>query len=271
MGKLNGRVALIVGAGSSGDSVGIGRAIAIAFAREGASVVAIDIDREAARRTADMIAAEGLSGEAETADASDSAQIAGVVARAIERFGRIDVLVNNVGIVPLGGPIELSEAAWDRAFAVNVRSAFVCYKHVLPHMLSQRRGAVVNVSSVASIRSPSTAYCAYTASKAAMNGLSHSVATQYAAQGIRSNVLLLGMIDTPLVREQLAAAHGKGIDDLLASRDRASPTGKMGQVREAAAAAVFLASDDASYINGSELVVDGGLHKRAGPFPAARS
>lgn len=190
-----------------------------------------------------------------------------MTAKSVAAFGRIDVLVNNVGIVPLGGPIDLSEDDWDRAFAVNVRSAFLACKHVLPHMLTAGRGSIVNISSVASVRSPSTSYCAYAASKAAMNGFSHSVATQYAGRGIRSNVVLLGMIDTPLVREQLAASHPEGLEDLIESRNRVSPTGAMGTVWDAAAAALFLASDESSYVNGSELAVDAGLHKRIGVFP----
>jgi len=270
MGKLEGRVALVVGAGATGDGIGNGRAIAIAFARHGATVVAMDLDAASAERTADMIRAEGGTCAAVGADASDGARMAEAVHTAIAQFGRIDILVNNVGVVPLGGPVELSEEAWDRAFAVNVKSAFLGCKHVLPHMLRQGRGAIVNVSSVASVRSPATPYCAYTASKAAMNGLSHSVAVQYAGRGIRSNVLLLGMIDTPLVREQLGAGDPDAIQALLAARNQASPTGAMGTVWEAAAAAVFLASDDASYINGAELAVDAGLHKRAGAFAPVR-
>lgn len=267
--RLEQRVALVVGAGSTGDGIGNGRAIAIELARQGALVAAVDLSAESAGRTAAMIRAEGGTCVAFGADASRSADMAAVVAGAVERFGRIDVLVNNVGVVPLGGPIELSEQDWDRAFAVNVKSAFLGCKHVLPHMLRQGRGAIVNVSSVASVRSPATPYCAYTASKSAMNGLSHSVAVQYAGQGIRSNVLLLGMIDTPLVREQLAATDPGGIEALLAARNRMSPTGAMGTVWEAAAAAAFLASDDAAYVNGAELAVDAGLHKRVGAFPPA--
>ncbi len=267
MRKLEGRVALVVGAGATGDGIGNGRAIAIEFARQGASVVALDLVEGSAQRTAEMIRAEGGTCAAFGADASDSAQMAEVVRAAVERFGRIDILVNNVGIVPIGGPIELSEEAWDHAFAVNAKSAFLGCKHVLPHMLRLGRGAIVNVSSMASVRSPAAPFCAYAASKAAMNGLSQSVAVQYAGRGIRSNVLLLGMIDTPLVREQLGATDPAGIDALLAARNRASPTGAMGTVWEVAAAAVFLASDDSAYVNGTELAVDGGLHKRAGTFP----
>jgi len=201
------------------------------------------------------------------ADASDSKQMSAVVDDVVGRFGRIDVLVNNVGIVPLGGPIELDEASWDQAFKVNVKSAFIACKHVLPHMIRQHRGSIINVSSVASIRSPATAYCAYTASKAGLNGLSQSVAIQHARQGVRCNALLLGLIDTPHVREQLGATDPGGIDALIAARNRQSPTGAMGTVWDAAAAALFLASDESAYVNGSEVVVDAGLHKRVGLFP----
>jgi len=266
---LQNRTALVIGAGTAGDGIGNGRAIAIEFARRGASVIAVDLCAESAERTAAMILAEGGACAAFGADAASAADMATVVGDTVARFGRIDILVNNVGIVPLGGPIELSEQDWDRAFAVNVKSAFLACKYVLPHMLKQGRGSIVNVSSVASIRSPATTYCAYTASKSAMNGLSHSVAVQYAGRGIRSNVLLLGMIDTPLVREQLGATSPEGVEALLAARNRMAPTGAMGTVWEAAAAAAFLASDDAAYINGAELAVDAGLHKRVGMFPPA--
>lgn len=270
MRKLEGHVALVVGAGASGDGIGNGRAIAIEFARQGATVAAMDLNAASADRTAEMIRAEGGTCLAFAADASDGAQMGEVVSAVAGQFGRVDILVNNVGVVPLGGPIELAEEAWDRAFAVNVKSAFLACKHTLPHMLRQGRGSIVNVSSLASVRSPATPYCAYTASKAAMNGLSHSVAVQYAGQGVRSNVLLLGMIDTPLVREQLGASDAETTKALLATRNEASPTGAMATVWEVAAAAVFLASEDASYINGAELAVDAGLHKRAGPFPPVR-
>lgn len=267
---LKDRVALVLGAGSTGDGIGNGRASCIRLAREGARVVAVDLRLAAAQRTCAMAADEAGICVPLAADVSDGAQVARAVRETVERFGRVDVLVNNVGVVPLGGPIELDEADWDRAFAVNVKSAFLACKHALPHMLRQGRGAIVNVSSVASIRSPATAYCAYTASKAALNGLSHSIASQHAAQGVRSNVLLLGLIDTPHVREQLATTHPEGVDALMAVRHQQSPTGAMGSVWDVAAAVAFLASDDSAYINGAELAVDAGLHQRVGVFASSR-
>lgn len=271
MRRLQDRVAVVVGAGSAGTGIGNGRAIAIEFARHGARVVAIDRSAQAAEQTRAMIAAEGGACIAYAADAADASQLGAAIASTVAEYGRIDILVNNVGIVPLGGPIELSEEAWDRAFAANAKSVFLGCKFALPHMLKQGRGAIVNISSMASIRSTTTAYCAYTASKAAMNAFSHSIAVQYAAKGIRSNVVLLGMIDTPLVREQLASTDPAGIESLIASRNRASPTGAMGTVWDAAHAALFLASDESSYVNGAELVVDAGMHKRTGPFPSVEA
>ncbi|AOS81620.1 MULTISPECIES: SDR family NAD(P)-dependent oxidoreductase [Hydrogenophaga] len=262
--SLNGRVSLVIGAGATGDGIGNGRAMALTFARRGALVVAVDRDLASVERTREMVLAEGGQCLALRADAAVSADLQAAVQQTLERHGRLDVLVNNVGIVPLGGPVELAESDWDRAFAVNVKSAFLACKHVLPAMLRQRRGAIVHVSSLASIRSPASPYCAYAASKAAMNGLSQSVALQYAGQGIRSNVLMLGMIDTPHVREQLAGTAIDGVDALMARRHAQSPSGAMGTVWEAAAAAAFLASDAAAYINGTELLVDGGLHRRVG-------
>jgi len=269
MDALKDRVSVVIGAGAAGDSIGNGRAMALAFARRGAIVVAVDRDIDRVERTREMVEAEGGRCLAVAADASVSDDVRAAIGRTLERFGRLDVLVNNVGIVPLGGPVELDEADWDRAFAVNVKSAFLACKHALPAMLAQRRGAIVHVSSLASLRSPATPYCAYSASKAAMNGLSQSIASQYAGQGIRSNVLVLGMIDTPHVREQLGATSPDGVDALMKRRHAQSPTGAMGTVWEAADAAAFLASDAASYVNGTELLVDGGLHRRVGEFARA--
>ena len=186
------------------------------------------------------------------------------------KWGRIDILDNNVGIGSQGGPVELSEDEWHRVFDVNVKSFFLTAKHVLPIMEKQGKGAIVNVSSIASIRSPKgISYLAYNASKGAVNSLTMAIASQYAEKGIRCNAILPGLMHTPMIdflAEQYAKSekdHNQAYDKMIAIRDRASPTGKMGTGWDTANAALFLASDQSSYVNGHLLVVDGGITVRA--------
>jgi NAD(P)-dependent dehydrogenase (short-subunit alcohol dehydrogenase family) len=262
-GRLAGKVAFVFGAGSSGPDLSNGTAAAITFAREGAAVVAVDIDTGAARRTAATIEAEDGAALALTADVTDPAQVAEAVRVGVQRFGPPAVLHNNVGVTQAGGPTELSLEEWHRSFAINLDGVFLTCKHVLPLMLENGGGAIVNVSSVAAIRYTGYPYPSYAAAKAAVNQLTVSLALQHAADGIRVNAVLPGLIDTPLVRQQLAAHHGDR-DKLISDRHAASPTGQMGTPWDVARAAAFLASDDAAYINGVTLPVDGGLSARCG-------
>jgi NAD(P)-dependent dehydrogenase (short-subunit alcohol dehydrogenase family) len=257
--RLNGRTAIVVGAGSSAPGWGIGKATAVLYAREGAKVVACDIDRQAAAETVELIRSEGGIAEPFVADVVDEAQIEELVSFTVEQFGTIDVLQNSVGVVVLGGALELTEAAWDRCHGVNARSFFLTTKHVLPQMVRQGRGAIVNVSSIGSIRWTGLSYLAYATSKAVVNQLTQSVALEYAAMGIRCNAVLPGLMDTPLVQTGLADAYGGDVDQARAGRDARSPTGKMGDAWDVANASLYLASDDSSYVNGHLLVVDGGL------------
>lgn len=257
--RLNGRTAIVVGAGSSAPGFGIGKATAVLYAREGAKVVACDIDREAADETVALIRSEGGIAESFVADVVDETQIEALIAFGVEQFGTVDVLQNSVGVIALGGAAELTGVAWDRCHAVNVRSFFLTTRHVLPHMVRQGRGAIVNVSSVASMRWTGLSYLAYATSKAAVNQLTQSVALEYAAKGIRCNAVLPGLMDTPLVQTGLAAAYGGDLEAARAQRDARCPSGKMGDAWDVAHASLFLASDEASYVNGHLLVVDGGL------------
>jgi len=257
--RLTGRVALVVGAGSSAPGWGIGKATAVLYAREGASVFACDLVGAAAAETVELIRADGGVAEAFTADVSDGAQVEALVGACVERFGSVDILQNSVGVVALGGAAELTEDAWDRCHAINVRSFYLTTKHVLPHMERQGRGAIVNVSSIGSIRWTGISYLAYATSKAAVNQLTQSVALEYAAKGIRCNAVLPGLMDTPLVQTGLAAAYGGDLEAARVTRHARCPTGRMGDAWDVARAALFLASDDARYITGAELVVDGGL------------
>ncbi|HEV7368560.1 SDR family oxidoreductase [Arenibaculum sp.] len=261
-GRLEGKVALVVGAGSSGPGWGNGKATAVLFAREGAHVVCADLNEEAARETAALIEGEGGTALAVRADAAQSAEMERLVALAVQRFGRIDVLDNNVGIAEVGGVVELSEAVWERVLSVNLKSCFLAMKHVIPVMEGQGGGSIVNISSIASIRHIGVPYPAYAASKAAMNQLTRVTAVQYAARRIRVNAVLPGLMKTPMVERSagLAASYADGdVEEMWRQRDAMVPMGHMGDAWDVAHAALFLASDEARYVTGIELVVDGGI------------
>ncbi len=262
-GRLQGKVALVFGAGSSGPGWGNGKATAVLFAREGARVVAVDRDEALARETAAIITGEGGTADAIAGDVTRSDDIKAVVDRAVAAHGRIDVLHNNVGITAMGGPIEESEESFRRVLDINLTGMFLTCKHVLPVMLAQRSGAIVNISSIAAIRWSGLPYSSYYASKAGVNQLTVGIALQYAAHGIRANAIMPGLMDTPMVHNQIV---GQYEDDaaMVAARNAMCPMGVMGTGWDVAQAAVFLASDDARYITGVCLPVDGGLSCRAG-------
>lgn len=255
-GRLQERVALVFGAGSSGEGMSNGRAAAIVFAREGARVAAIDRDPDQAQRTAEMISAEGGRAIAVTADVAHEDEVVDAIDRARNQLGTPSVLHNNVGITVTGDITELDVAEWDRSFAINLGGVFLACKHTIPIMVEAGRGAIVNVSSVAGIRWTGYPYPAYMAAKAAVNQLTVALALRYAADGLRVNAVLPGLIDTPL------AAHLA--PDAARDRDAASPTGRSGTPWDVAHAAAFLASDEAAYVNGVCLPVDGGLSARCG-------
>ena len=261
-GRLQDKIALVLGAGSSGPGWGNGKATAVAFARAGAKVVCVDRNVEAAQETAKLIADEDGVALALRCDVTRAEDIARVVEQTLSMFGRVDILDNNVGIAITGGVVELDEAEWDRAFSVNLKSCFLAMKHVIPAMERQGGGAIVNISSVAAIRFTRIAYASYAASKAAMNQLTRVTAAQYAAKKIRVNAILPGLMKTPMVAGTpgLAAGYAGGdVEKMWAERDRQCPMGHMGNAWDVAHAAVFLASDEAAYITGVELPVDGGL------------
>ena len=258
--RLKDKVAIVVGAGASGPGWGNGKATAALFAREGAKVLCVDINEAAAAETAELIADEGGEAAALQADVTDSAQVEAMVRRCLKLWGGIDVLHNNVGIVELGGPVEASEASWDRVMAVNIKSMFLTCKAVLPVMERAGRGAIVNIGSVAGIRWLGVPYISYAASKAAVLQFTRSLALQYAAKGIRANVILPGLMNTPMIAQPLKDAYGEGgVPTMIAVRDAQCPMGRMGDAWDVAYAALFLASDEAKYITATELVVDGGL------------
>ncbi len=264
-GRLEGKVAIVTGAGSSGPGWGNGKATAALFAREGAKILAVDLKRSAAEETKSVIDSEGGTGAVFAGDMSNSADVQAMVQECVATFGRIDILHNNVGIVAVGGPVEQSEADWDRVIDVNLKSMFLTCKHVLPVMAKQfetdgRGGAIVNIGSIAGIRWLGVPYISYHASKGAVSQFTKAVAAEYAARGIRCNTILPGLMNTPMIVEPLANAYGKGgVATMIEKRNAQCPTGEMGDAWDVAYAALFLASEEAKYITGVDLPVDGGI------------
>ena len=258
--RLPDQVAIVTGAGSGGPGWGNGKATAVLFAREGARVFAVDINLAAAEETREIIIAEGGQCTACQADVSQSVDVAAMVEACLATYGRIDILHNNVGILEVGGCVEASEESWDRVNEVNLKSVFLTCKHVLPHMERQGGGAIVNISSVAGIRWLGVPYVSYSATKGAVNQLTQSIALQYARKKIRANAILPGFMETPMVAHSLAETYAEGdIEKMVEIRNQLCPTGEMGDAWDVAHAALFLASAEARYITGTQLVVDGGL------------
>jgi NAD(P)-dependent dehydrogenase (short-subunit alcohol dehydrogenase family) len=255
--RLKGRTAIVFGAGSSGAGWGNGKAAAVAYAREGAQVCCVDLVEAAARETADIIEGEGGTSIAVAADVTDTASVEDSVANAVARFGRLDILHNNVGVTHMGGPVELSDAQFAASLDLNIGSVYRSAKAVLPHMLLQGGGAIINISSLAAVRWTGYPYFAYYATKAAVNQATVALAMQYARNGIRANCIMPGLIDTPLIYKQISGQYAS-VDEMVAARNAAVPMGRMGTAWDIANAAVFLASDEAQFVTGVCLPVDGG-------------
>lgn len=257
--RLHGKVALVVGAGSSAPGWGTGKASAVLFAREGARVLAVDVNEGAAAETKAIVEGEGGVCELFQADAASAVDSAAMVDACMSRFGRLDVLHVNVGIVELGGPVEIAEPNWDRLMAVNAKSVYLATKHALPIMERAGSGSIITVSSLAAIRYPGFPQASYVASKSAVIGLTQNIALAYAAKGIRANCILPGLLNTPMIVKPMRAAYGGDFEVMIEKRNAQSPTGQMGDAWDVAYAALFLASDEAKYVNGVALPVDGGL------------
>jgi NAD(P)-dependent dehydrogenase (short-subunit alcohol dehydrogenase family) len=277
-GRLDGKVALITGAGCIGPGWGNGRAAAVLFAQEGAKIFAVDKDEAPMAETLERIREARGTVATHLCNVTDSAAVRGMVDACRQKFGRIDILLNNVGGSAAGGPVEMSEEVWDAQIDVNLKSVFLGCKHTLPVMVEQGGGVIVNTASTSGIRWTGSAQVAYAATKAAVIQMSKVIAVQYAAKNIRVNTVIPGQMHTPMVEARLAKQRAGGdvqallaqrqkriplgFMGLLAQRQKRIPLGFMGDGRDTAKAALFLASDDARFITGAEIVVDGGMSVR---------
>ncbi len=262
-GRLEGKVALVTGAGCVGPGWGNGRAVAVRFAQEGAKVLAVDINADA------MVETLALAGDAAgairtwTGDATRSEDVKAMVDACLQAYGRIDILVNNVGGSRKGGPVDLSEEDWDAQMDFNLKSVFLACKHVLPVMQRQGGGAIVNTASTSGVRWTGAAQVGYASSKAGVIQLSRVVAVEYAKHNIRVNTVVPGQMHTPMVEVRLAGQRAGGdVESLLKQRQARIPLGFMGDGRDTANAALFLASDEARFVTGTEIMVDGGMSVR---------
>jgi NAD(P)-dependent dehydrogenase (short-subunit alcohol dehydrogenase family) len=259
--RLEGKTAVVIGAGQSpGEGMGNGRATVLRFVQEGARVMAVDRDLRSAEETVAMVQQSGGESVVFEADVTKEATLAAAVVSAQQRWGRIDILHYNVGVSIAGGDaplLDFTEEAFDRISAINLRGAIMACKHVIPIMRQQRAGAIVMISSLAALEN--YPFVAYKATKAAMIAFIQQVAIQNAQYGIRANVILPGLIDTPMAVDTRARVSGKSRAQVAAERDAHVPLRrKMGTAWDVANAALFLASDEANFITGVALLVDGG-------------
>jgi NAD(P)-dependent dehydrogenase (short-subunit alcohol dehydrogenase family) len=262
-GRLEGKVAIVTGAGCIGPGWGNGRASAVLFAREGAKVFAVDKDPAAMAETLARVGEFSGAITAHACDVLDSQAVAAMVEACRAAYGRIDILVNNVGGSARGGPVDLAEADWDRQIDYNLKSVFLTCKHVIPVMVALGGGAIVNTASSSGLRWTGSAQVGYAASKAGVIQFSRVTAVEFAPKRVRVNTIIPGQLHTPMVEARLAGQRAGGdVEALLAERVARIPLGFMGDGRDTAYAALFLASDEARFITATEIVVDGGMTAR---------
>ena len=263
--RLEDKVALVTGAGSMGPGWGNGKATAVLFAREGAKVLAVDRNREAAEQTCEIVRGEGGTAEFFVADVTIETDIQAAVSHCVTLFGRLNVLHNNVGILKAGSPEDTSVEDWDKIMNVNTKAVFLPCKHAIPQMLEQGGGVIVNVSSITGFRNLGAPYIAYNTSKGSIVSFTRNLAATYAARNIRANSILPGIIDTPMAKDAAIQTSGQpeadlDFEEIALQRAARVPMKRVGTAWDVAKAALFLASDDAAYITGTELIVDGGLN-----------
>ena len=260
--RVKGKVAIVTGGGSIGPGIGNGKASAIVYAREGADVMVVDYNLQAAEETRRLIQEEGRDCILFQADVSRADDCMVMAEECIKRFGKIDILHNNVGISIPGGMAETSEEIWNKVLNTNLKSMFMTCKFVLPAMEKRGSGCVINIASVRAIRAAPVIDVAYAVSKAGVVALTREIACEYALKGIRANAILPGLMDTPMVAATVSRTsnfYGGDMEETRKHRDSLCPTGKQGEAWDTAYAALFLASDEAKYITGAALLVDGGL------------
>lgn len=259
--KLANKIVFMAGAGSSAPGWSIGKATSLTLARQGAIIVALDANMAAAQEVVEEIQKIGGRALAVQADVADQASIEQAVAQAVSEFGGIDIYIANAGIGKIGGVNETQTADLDRIYQVNVQSLLTASKLIIPSMIQRGGGAIVTISSVAGIRYIGYPHLAYSVTKAALIQFTRMIAQEYATQGIRANTVIPGLIDTPRIKKNVSAAFSAdgNQDEVRDKRNQQVPMQRMGTAWEVANAVAFLASDDASYITGTELIVDGGL------------
>ena len=269
--RLKDKSVIIFGGGSPTGNVNNGLAAGITYAREGARLVIVDVNETAVNASVQRIQSEcGQAGLEPrvigcTANVTEEAPVAVAVERALNAFGRIDVLHNNVGIARMGGPETMQVDEWENVVRVNLTSAFITTRHVLPQMLAQGSGAIVNIASVGGMRYIGYNYPSYSATKGALIEFTKNIALQHASKGIRANTVAPGYIASPMMYQQISGSY-ESVEQMIEARNALSPTGEMGDPFDVAYAALFLASDEAKYINGVCLPVDGGLIQQSA-FP----
>jgi NAD(P)-dependent dehydrogenase (short-subunit alcohol dehydrogenase family) len=257
MPRLKDKVAIVAGAGSIAEGWSNGKATAVLFAREGAIVFAVDRDMKAAEETCAIIKTEGGEATPHQCDVSIAREVDAMVAACIAKYARIDVLFNNVGMQVVGGPLEVKEEDWDKLMTVNVKSMYLTCRAVIPHMIRQGGGSIINNSSTAAIRF-TYANVAYAASKGAVKQLSQNIGVQYAAKGIRCNAVMPGYIATPRITDRLRRSNPDDYDEKIRDRQMNVPSGTLGTGWDVAYGVLYLASDESQFVNATELVIDGG-------------
>ena len=264
--RMQNKVVLVSGAGSIGPGWGNGKASSVLYAREGATVLACDINLKAANETVNIIEKEGGNAISFQCDVSNSNSIKKLFDKILKKHDKIDVLHSNVGIVEVGGPEEITEKNWDKLIDTNVKSLFLLTKYCLPIMVKNRKGSIIAISSIAGERYIGYPSTSYSASKGAINQIIQNIAVQYASKNIRANCILPGLMDTPQIRYYVQSGYSsnKNEETMINKRNLMCPSGEMGNAWDVAFASLFLASDEARYITGQKLVVDGGISSQIG-------